>query len=358
MANLQKFTRTQLGHLTKHFERGCGSDGQPIRYSNENIDLSRSHMNYNLGPERDMSQIDFIKKRCSEVHCLNRRDVNVMCSWCVTAPKDLSPREHRAFFKATYDFLSDRYGADNVVSAYVHMDERTPHLHFAFVPVVYDRKKERYTVSAKLAVDRTDLQRFHPQLEEHLSRKLGHSVHVMTGELSDRPDLTLKQYQTMKATEDRLLQLDRRSQELTQQIREAETTLRQFEASRGALSGVYEVDKRAEKEERRAGLFQKKSTVRVMSEDDYMTLYSAATYGIAADRRCASLSDEVQRAWQVAEQNRSGTAQYQQHIAHLESEIEQYKKVIAKHPGLEQELSSRDSLQHEHARSIADDILR
>lgn len=345
MANVQKYCKSQVGHLTKHFERGLGSDGQPIRYSNQNIDSSRTFMNYNLGPEREMSQTDFIKKRCSEVYCTNRRNQNVLCSWCVTAPKDLPAREHRAFFQETYKFLSDRYGADNVVSAYVHMDERTPHMHFAFVPVAYDRKKERYTVSAKFAVSKTDLQKFHPQLEEHLSKKLGHSVHVMTGELSDRPDLTLKQYQSMKATEDRLLQLDRRSQELTKQIREAETTLAQFEASRGAIKSVYEVDKRVEREERRVGLF-KKNAVRVMSEDDYMTLYNAAVYGIAADKRCASLTNEVQRAYQIAEQNRSGSLQYQQHIERLEDEMQRYRKLIEKHPELKQELGrvGRDDL--------------
>jgi len=67
-----------------------------------------------------------------------------MCSWVITAPKNLTDSEHRLFFQEVYSFLNQRYadGSDkNVISAYVHMDESMPHLHYAFVPVVHDKKK-------------------------------------------------------------------------------------------------------------------------------------------------------------------------------------------------------------------------
>ncbi|WP_250637226.1 plasmid recombination protein [Weissella cibaria] len=32
--------------------------------------------------------------------------------------------------------MNDRYGQENAVAAVVHYDETTPHLHYAFVPVV------------------------------------------------------------------------------------------------------------------------------------------------------------------------------------------------------------------------------
>ena len=47
----------------------------------------------------------------------------------------LDERMQELFFEETYAFLSERYGAQNVISAYVHLDERSPHMHFAFVPV-------------------------------------------------------------------------------------------------------------------------------------------------------------------------------------------------------------------------------
>ena len=182
MANVMKATRGALGHLFKHYERGLDGSGEPVRFGNQNIDSSRSHLNYNLAPKRDISQGEFVRQRCSEVYCLKRKDVNVMCSWVVTMPKDLPEHLEEDFFKETYKFLAARYGGDqeqNIVSAYVHKDEVTPHLHFAFIPVTYDKKKDRYKVSAKDVINRTELQRFHKELQAYLETALGCPVNVL-----------------------------------------------------------------------------------------------------------------------------------------------------------------------------------
>ena len=177
MANLQKYTKSATGHLTKHFERGKDVNGDYIKFGNQDIDTEKSDLNYNLAPEHN--QIDFIRQRCSEVQCLNRKDVNVMCSWVVTAPKNLDQAEEKAFFKYTYDFLANRYGEKNVISAYVHLDEKSPHMHFAFVPVALEKNKGIEKVSAKEVITRNDLQNFHTDLEKHLERALGHEVDIL-----------------------------------------------------------------------------------------------------------------------------------------------------------------------------------
>lgn len=177
MANCQKYTKSATGHLTKHFERGKDANGKYINFGNQEIDTEKSHQNYNLAPEHN--QIEFIRQRCNEVQCLNRKDVNVMCSWVVTAPKNLDQAEEKAFFKNTYDFLANRYGEKNVISAYVHLDEKSPHMHFAFVPVALDKNKGIEKVSAKEVVTRNDLQSFHTDLEKHLKRALGHEVDIL-----------------------------------------------------------------------------------------------------------------------------------------------------------------------------------
>lgn len=177
MANYQKHTRTAVGHLTKHYERGKDERSEYIKFGNQDIDPERTPLNYNLAPEHD--QVKFVRQRCSEVQCLNRKDVNVMCSWVVTAPKGLDKSEEQAFFKHTYDFLANRYGEKNVVSAYVHLDETTPHMHFAFVPVVIDKNKGIEKVSAKEKVTKTDLQSFHSDLEKYLEHHLGREVGIL-----------------------------------------------------------------------------------------------------------------------------------------------------------------------------------
>nr|CDL66204.1 unnamed protein product [uncultured bacterium] len=181
MAHVMKMTRGAVGHMCKHYERAKDEKGEYVKFGNEDIDTSQSHMNYNLAPERN-SQGGFIKTRCSEVVCLNRKDVNVACSWVVTLPKDF--KEHnevreREFFEGTYKFLEERYGKDNVVSAYVHMDETTPHMHFCFVPVIYDKKKEKLKVSAKEVVCKYDLQTFHNDLQGYLEQSRGIRANVL-----------------------------------------------------------------------------------------------------------------------------------------------------------------------------------
>lgn len=179
MANYAKYTKGAMGHLTKHYERAKGEDGQYIKFGNQDIDASKTHLNYNLAPDHD--QLDFIHQRLNEVYCMKRKDVNVMCSWIVTAPQDLDPEQEKAFFQESYNFLQEKYGQKNVISSYVHMDEKTPHMHFSFIPVVADRKhKQGEKVSAKECVTKTDLQQFHEQLQQHLTER-GISCSVING---------------------------------------------------------------------------------------------------------------------------------------------------------------------------------
>ena len=165
MAHVAKFTRGTCGLLSRHYDRYKDKEHpEEVKYKNQDIDHERTHLNYNLAPMRE--QMPYLKKRLEEVHCLKRDDVNVMCDWVVTAPKELPAEYQREFFEVVYKHLADKYGEKNVISAYVHMDEKQPHMHFAFVPVVYDVKKGKEKVSAKEALNRTQLKRFHPELQE------------------------------------------------------------------------------------------------------------------------------------------------------------------------------------------------
>lgn len=176
MAHVEKYTRSQTGQLCQHYERKK-INGEYVKFGNENIDLTKTHLNYNLAPEHN--QIEFIKNRCEELNCFKRKDVNVMCSWVVSKPKDLSAEHEKDFFNNTYKFLENRYGKDNIVSSYVHMDEVTPHMHFVFVPVVHDKKKDRDKVSAKERINKLELKSFHQDLDKYLEQSMGFKVNVL-----------------------------------------------------------------------------------------------------------------------------------------------------------------------------------
>ena len=158
MANMQKYTRNALGHMLKHYSRAKDQDGKYVRFGNQNIDEYFTQSNYNLANrEDDLSDYEFIKKRTEELNCLKRKDVNVMATWVVTIPQkylnamgtdDFFTEEEEdtyryKFFKSTYYFLENKYGKDNVVGGFIHLDETTPYMHFAFIPTVRDNKKQK-----------------------------------------------------------------------------------------------------------------------------------------------------------------------------------------------------------------------
>lgn len=175
MAHITKYRQSAAGHLLKHYSR------ESENISNPNIKTERTELNRNLAPQHGMSDYEFLCKRKKEVKCHNRKDVNVMCDWVVTVPKDLENRYNRRFFECVYDFLCEKYNEENVISAWVHYDEVTPHIHFAFVPVVWDEKKQRNKVCAKELINRQSLKQFHGELSEYLEQQLGFTVNVENG---------------------------------------------------------------------------------------------------------------------------------------------------------------------------------
>ena len=67
----------------------------------------------------------------------------------------------------------------NVVGAFVHMDECTPHSYFSLVPVVPDEKRGGERVSAHDCVTRKDLKTFHTELSKHIEQALGYEAEIL-----------------------------------------------------------------------------------------------------------------------------------------------------------------------------------
>jgi len=171
MAHKQKYTKGTLGHMLSHYDRS--KNVPDLLYPDKTIN------NYNLAVEdQPLEQLDFVHKRLSEIKVFKRKDVNVMVDWIITAPKDLLVTDEENFFNQTYLFLLNRYGKDNVISSYVHKDETTPHMHFAFVPV-FQTKDNTFKLSAKEVITRNDLRSFHTDLDKHLTRFFGYSVGIL-----------------------------------------------------------------------------------------------------------------------------------------------------------------------------------
>lgn len=173
MANVQKYSDMKdIGHLCKHYERSV----EQGHYGNENIDQTRLNEDrFNFAPDRG-KQTDYINEQIDKVMegRTVRKDAVKMCCWIVDKPKNLPPEREGAFFKETYKFLIARYGAisgmgeDVCVSCYLHRSETTPHIHFAFMPVI--ERKGVKSLCAKEVISRQELKSFHEDLGAHLER--------------------------------------------------------------------------------------------------------------------------------------------------------------------------------------------
>lgn len=249
MANIQKFKTTDVVTLLRHNAREIANPTNP------DIDPSRSHLNYSVGPEQGKPAYEIYRDRLRELYVYGRRDVVTMVGVVVTVPKELqTDAEQCEFFEATYDFLSARYGERNVVQAIVHMDEGktvfvrnadgskildengkpvrelklgAPHLHFNFIPAVQDpnpRHSQCERVCANELLTRSEFKRFHGEFQHYLDSR-GIRANVNTGvtkgqnltveQLKDRTDMMQEieklqhQLQTVRVENERLQQVDR-----------------------------------------------------------------------------------------------------------------------------------------------------
>ena len=81
--------------------------------------------------------------------------------------KGLNPWEIDEFFRDCVKFFSDKYGEENMISAVVHRDETTPHMHLNFIPINEGR------LSSKSLFDRQKLAQLQTELHENIGRKWG-----------------------------------------------------------------------------------------------------------------------------------------------------------------------------------------
>ena len=177
MASVQKWSSEgEVFAICRHNDRGAANP------SNKQIDSNKTHLNYHLEPERDLSPYDYFKERKTQLYCYNRKDVVVMAGWVITAPKDLPDEQYKPFFQECYNFLEQKYGQENVIQSVVHYDEGgQPHLHFNFIPVVEDKKHSQgLKICANEVLNPKELRCFHPALQKHLNES-GIVAKVQTG---------------------------------------------------------------------------------------------------------------------------------------------------------------------------------
>ena len=165
---MEKYKRADVVGIERENER----DENYKSTRNPQIDKSKTRLNYHTMPY-EKKYLAFIDERIKQLS-LRRKikdDAVLITSFILGSDKEFFDRitaeQQKQFFADCTDFFSERYGKENVVSAVVHLDESTPHLHFNLMPVTGGR------LCAKELFDRTALRELQTDFYEIVGKKYG-----------------------------------------------------------------------------------------------------------------------------------------------------------------------------------------
>lgn len=227
-----KYGKQAVGSILLHSDRGIDSP-DTHEHSNENIDRSRTYLNYDLRDRGGLTAYAYYKQRIDQIARETkeitgksiRKDAVTLCSWAVTAPKDLAKDKQAEFFEAAYRWFVERYGEDNIVTATVHMDEITPHMHLQFTPIIEKDGVRR--LCAKDMETRRTLATAHQKLKKHLEQALGCEVNILNGatEQGNKSVLELQNETLSKQIAEKSEQYEKMTKTLSsKELKEIDTT--------------------------------------------------------------------------------------------------------------------------------------
>ena len=192
VVHMMKIKSGAVGGIQSHNNR----EHEPK--TNPDVDMSRSEDNYDLVPCDNYKRS--IKEKLSnlvESSRAVRKDAVVVCNFIVTSDSEtmeaLGADRQREFFEDSVKWFSDRYGADRVLNATVHMDETTPHLHIGVMPITQDGR-----LSAKAIFTKTEMKAIQTEFARDVGEKYGLERGV---EGSERTHLSEARFKEQKALE-------------------------------------------------------------------------------------------------------------------------------------------------------------
>ena len=191
VARMEKMKSDNLVGIGNHNQRRFSN------HSNKDIDVSKSHLNYDILDKVKSYKTDiegYINANKSSKRAV-RKDAVLVCEWIITSDSDffesMSPADTREYFQTAIDFFAERYGSKNLMYAQVHLDERTPHMHLGIVPFDKDNK-----LTAKTMFDREALQDIQNELPRYMNE---HGFEVERGRAgSEAKHLTVQEYKDVQ----------------------------------------------------------------------------------------------------------------------------------------------------------------
>jgi len=156
--------------------------------SNPDINMEKSKDNYHfIEPQGTYSAT--YKNMANDAGCKIRKDSVVMVETLLTASPEFinnkSKDDVRQYYQHAFNFMASKVGEKNIISAVVHMDEKTPHMHLSFCPITPDNRlsaKDILGNRAKLSQWQDEYHAYmvkqYPELQRGISSRITHRKHI------------------------------------------------------------------------------------------------------------------------------------------------------------------------------------
>ncbi len=133
-----KYKGPEISRIEAHDERT-----KETYASNPDVDTSRSHLNYHLIEPKGHYRQE-AESKITDAGCRTRSDSVRLVETLITGSPDFfkgkTEKQIKAYFQHALTFLKEHQRPDTFISAVVHMDEKTPHMHVTFVPLTEDNR--------------------------------------------------------------------------------------------------------------------------------------------------------------------------------------------------------------------------
>lgn len=136
------------------------NDRKAKNHSNKDIDPTRTHLNFYCKENETtyIKEFDRMKKEYDLQGNLRKNSI-IMCQIMITSDneffKKIGLEETKRYFIESYKFVCNykNLGERNIISAAVHLDETTPHMHLVFIPVIHTKDEQGNAVDKICARD-------------------------------------------------------------------------------------------------------------------------------------------------------------------------------------------------------------
>lgn len=191
-----KYKRENLKGIYRHNER------KNKNYSNKNINEELSYLNYSL---KDCThsyekEFDLLKEKYNLKGQIKTVS-NIACEYIITSDKEffdnIGEEETRRYFETAYKFVYEYkdLGEQYILSAKVHMDEESPHMHLVFIPVVHTKDKKENSIDKIACSEFWKEKDSYRQLQDAFyNYMVANNFDLQRGTASERIHLSVEEY--------------------------------------------------------------------------------------------------------------------------------------------------------------------